>query len=130
MRAGAKIQESDLQHLRELVPRLNCNTRCVLPMFDWGFREPGKAQFVAALDHYQPGTPRSFQEPSCYSCGKIGADVGQKLMQYARCKVCLVLRQGLSKSTLEGAQIQLHRVRKKGSPQCLRGVADYRNDCT
>ncbi|KAI3327688.1 hypothetical protein HD806DRAFT_331215 [Xylariaceae sp. AK1471] len=86
MRAGAKIKESDLQHLRELVPQINCNPGYALPLMDEGFRGPGKAQFLAALDNYQPGSPRSFQESSCFSCGKVKADVGNKPLQCARCE--------------------------------------------
>ncbi|KAF6806192.1 MYND finger domain-containing protein [Colletotrichum sojae] len=37
---------------------------------DAGFRGPGKAQFLAALNNYQAGTPRNFEEPSCFNCGK------------------------------------------------------------
>lgn len=61
IRAGARIKAADLQHLRDLVPQINCTSRRML--FDHGFRTPGKVQFLAALDYYQPGVPRSFQEP-------------------------------------------------------------------
>lgn len=63
MRAGARINDDDLQHLRELVPQINCNAGRASSLFDEGFRGPGKAQFLAALANYKPGTPRSFQEP-------------------------------------------------------------------
>lgn len=62
MRAGARINAADLQHLRDLVPQVNCTSRRTI-FEDHGFRSPGKAQFLAALDHYQPGVARSFQEP-------------------------------------------------------------------
>lgn len=62
MRAGAKIRDQDLQHLRELVPQIHCSTTYALPIFDMGFRSPGRAQFLAALDHYQAGVARSFAE--------------------------------------------------------------------
>lgn len=62
MRAGARINAADLQHLRDLVPQINCTSRRTL-FDDHGFRSPGRAQFLAALDHYQPGVARSFQEP-------------------------------------------------------------------
>lgn len=62
MRAGARISAADLQHLRDLVPQINCTSRRTL-LDDHGFRSPGRAQFLAALDHYQPGVARSFQEP-------------------------------------------------------------------
>jgi hypothetical protein len=56
LRAGAKIKAEDLQHLRDLVPQVDqlCND---------DFRTPGRAQFLAALDRYQPGVPSDFQEP-------------------------------------------------------------------
>ncbi|KAK8045453.1 C6 transcription factor [Apiospora rasikravindrae] len=86
MRAGAKIRDGDLQHLRDLVPEIHCSPKFALPMFDEGFRSPGKAQFLAALDHYTPGTPRNFSEPSCFTCGKVEADIGNAPMSCARCK--------------------------------------------
>lgn len=62
MRAGARINAADLRHLRDLVPQINCTSRRTL-LEDHGFRNPGRAQFLAALDHYRPGVARSFQEP-------------------------------------------------------------------
>ncbi|KAJ5159012.1 uncharacterized protein N7500_008663 [Penicillium coprophilum] len=86
MRAGARINAADLQHLRDLVPQINCNSR--RPLFeDHGFRTPGKAQFLAALDHYQPGVARSFQEPTCFNCGKIEAEIGHKPLQCKKCNI-------------------------------------------
>ncbi|RAQ40835.1 hypothetical protein AFGD_007134 [Aspergillus flavus] len=64
MRAGARIRAEDLQHLRDLVPQVHCTSRFALPLGDDGFRSPGRAQFLAALDHYQAGVPRNYQEPS------------------------------------------------------------------
>ncbi|QMW27160.1 hypothetical protein G4B84_002449 [Aspergillus flavus NRRL3357] len=63
MRAGARIRAEDLQHLRDLVPQVHCTSRFALPLGDDGFRSPGRAQFLAALDHYQAGVPRNYQEP-------------------------------------------------------------------
>lgn len=85
-RAGAKIKNEDLQHLRDLVPQINCNEGYASPLMDEGFRGPGKRQFLAALDNYTPGMPRSFGEPSCFSCGKIGADIQKHLDKCSRCK--------------------------------------------
>lgn len=62
IRAGARISAEDLQHLCDLVPQINCTSRRTI-FEDHGFRDPGKAQFLAALDHYEPGVARSFQEP-------------------------------------------------------------------
>jgi hypothetical protein len=56
LRAGAKIKAEDLQHLRDLVPQ-------VTQLRNDDFRTPGRAQFLAALDRYQPGIPSDFQEP-------------------------------------------------------------------
>lgn len=62
MRVGAKINDEDLQHLRDLVPKVVCIPGTTWALGDVGFRGPGKAQFLAALDAYEPGKPRSFQE--------------------------------------------------------------------
>ncbi|OGM49562.1 hypothetical protein ABOM_001733 [Aspergillus bombycis] len=87
MRAGARIKPADLQHLRDLIPQIQCNAQFVLPLVDEGFRSPGRAQFLAALDHYQVGVPRNYQEPSCFQCGQVRDDIGHALVQCARCHV-------------------------------------------
>ncbi|KAE8141879.1 hypothetical protein BDV38DRAFT_278662 [Aspergillus pseudotamarii] len=87
MRAGARIRPEDLQHLKDLVPQVHCNSQFVSPSFDEGFRTPGRAQFLAALDHYQAGVPRNYQEPSCFQCGQVKADIEHDLVQCARCYV-------------------------------------------
>lgn len=86
MIAGAKIKSEDMQYLRELVPQMTCNFGFTLAIFDHGFREPGRAQFLAALDHYVPGTPRDFVEMSCFTCGKVEGDVGHALQKCSRCQ--------------------------------------------
>ncbi|KAL1867130.1 hypothetical protein Daus18300_006529 [Diaporthe australafricana] len=89
MHFGAMIKEGHIQHLRNLVPKLQCNEGAVMPFDDSGFRGPGKRQFLAALDHYQAGKPRSFQEPSCHGCGKINDDIkgdGKLLQKCGGCK--------------------------------------------
>ena len=63
MRAGAKIRDDDMQHLRELVPKVVCNEGYIMSMYGDGFRGPGKRQFFVALDDYKAGMPRNFQEP-------------------------------------------------------------------
>ncbi|KAJ5145487.1 uncharacterized protein N7515_000051 [Penicillium bovifimosum] len=83
MRAGAKIKNEDLEHLRALMPQINCSLRRSMSG-DHGFRPPGRAQFLAALDHYVPGVPRSFLEPSC---GRIEADIGHRHLICMRCRV-------------------------------------------
>jgi len=87
MRAGAKIKNEDFQHLRELVPTIQCNNGYTLPLADSGcFRYPGKVQFLAALDNYATGTPRNYQEPSCFHCGKVDVDLGKVPMKCSRCQ--------------------------------------------
>ncbi|KAI1144222.1 hypothetical protein F5Y05DRAFT_364055 [Hypoxylon sp. FL0543] len=87
MRAGAKIEDSELQHLRELVPHINCNQDFTLPLLEEGFHGPGRAQFLAALDNYQPGVPRSYYKPSCFYCGKVKADVGKAPSKCGGCRL-------------------------------------------
>ncbi|KAJ5622113.1 hypothetical protein N7528_005345 [Penicillium herquei] len=86
MRVGAKMKEEDLQYLRDLTPTIHSSPDYPTPFNDEGFRDPGRAQFLAALDHYQPGVPRSFAEPSCFTCGKIQSDIGRALQRCGRCK--------------------------------------------
>ncbi|ROW02521.1 hypothetical protein VMCG_06111 [Cytospora schulzeri] len=98
MRAGAKIKDEDLQHLRDLVPLIQSNPGLAASLLgaamrplallmavrnvgDDGFRQPGRAQFLAALDNYKAGVPRSFLEPR-----QIEADIGQTPSQCAKCK--------------------------------------------
>lgn len=63
MRPGAKIREKDLEYLWDLVPDVHCSSQYAWLITDGGFRLPGKKQFLAALDHYQEGVPRSFTDP-------------------------------------------------------------------
>lgn len=63
MRVGAKIQDEHLAHLRQLAQQVNCSTGQCTTKQDWGFRAPGKAQFLAALANYKEGVPRRFDEP-------------------------------------------------------------------
>lgn len=86
MRAGAKIPQDDLDHMRQLANAAHSSPHYANPMCDLDFRDPGKMQFLAALDHYQPGVPRSFSEPSCFACGKIEQDKGTALLKCGRCK--------------------------------------------
>ncbi len=86
MRVGATIKQDVLQHVRALAPRIPSREGYALPLFDEGFRGPGKRQFLTALESYQAGTPRSFEELSCYGCGKIGADIGKALSLCGGCK--------------------------------------------
>jgi hypothetical protein len=63
MRCGAKMTSAQNGYLERLLPRIPAHAEYMLPMFDGGFRLPGKLQFKAALQNYKEGTPRSFQEP-------------------------------------------------------------------
>ncbi|KAF3763819.1 hypothetical protein M406DRAFT_262923, partial [Cryphonectria parasitica EP155] len=86
MRVGAKIKDEDFQYLRELVPRIVSHDGYTSPLADLGFRGPGKAQFLAALDNYKPGVPRSLSDPSCFHCGKIEQDTGKAPVLCSQCK--------------------------------------------
>lgn len=89
MEYGATIKEAQMKQIRELVPTMVCNESAVMPPLDYGFRGSGKRQFLAALDHYQAGKPRSFQQPSCHGCGKVDDDIkaeGKTLLKCGGCK--------------------------------------------
>ena len=103
MHTGAKLGSEDRQILRVLFHTIPKLTGFVLPLMDHGFRKPGAAQFIAGLDSYVNGTPRSFTDSwsatfhrlqalllmlssSCYSCGKIENELdGETLKRCARC---------------------------------------------
>ncbi|KAI1765701.1 hypothetical protein GGR53DRAFT_489415 [Hypoxylon sp. FL1150] len=79
-----------MQYLRERVPRITCNPGCAFPIFDIGFRGPGKAQFLAAMDNYKPELLLLWQSQSRSRKGPT----------QVRCmQGCMVLRQGLPEST-------------------------------
>ncbi|KAL2015196.1 hypothetical protein VTK56DRAFT_6072 [Thermocarpiscus australiensis] len=86
MGTGAKIKDDDLQRLRQLASTVQSNETFTFPIFDTGFRGPGKRQFLAALDNYQPGTPRDFNQPSCHTCGKTRQDTAKALLKCSGCK--------------------------------------------
>ncbi|RYP90553.1 hypothetical protein DL770_003315 [Monosporascus sp. CRB-9-2] len=81
MRTGARIRPGDL------VSGTTCRHGYVLPMFDNGFRGPGRAQFLAALDYRKAGVPRAYGPPSCFHCGKMKVDTGRELLEWSRCKL-------------------------------------------
>lgn len=62
MESGAKISDDNMQHLREIVPQIFSTPVYASPFSDGGFCDPGRAQFLAALEYYKPGTPRAFRE--------------------------------------------------------------------
>lgn len=88
MEYGATIKEDHIKHLRDLVPKIHCNEGPANPLCDHGFRGPGKRQFLAALDNYQAGKPRSFQKPSCHNCGKINDDINAEGKTLLKCGGC------------------------------------------
>lgn len=63
MRAGAKIKPDDFEYLRTILPNIPSRNGFTLPWFDDCFRDPGKVQFAAALEHYKEGIPRDFGAP-------------------------------------------------------------------
>ncbi|KAJ5108829.1 hypothetical protein N7456_005504 [Penicillium angulare] len=87
MSVGARISSQNMKHLRKLAGEVQCNPGFTLCLFDDGFRAPGRAQFLAALDHYQPGKPRNFLDLSCFYCGKTGEDTGNPMFKCGKCKV-------------------------------------------
>ncbi|CAJ2501330.1 Uu.00g041830.m01.CDS01 [Anthostomella pinea] len=58
---GIPAFKSDLAHLGDLVPRVHCAPRWGSPTP--GFRGPGKAEFLVAMDKYRPGTPKGHIKP-------------------------------------------------------------------
>lgn len=136
MEFGATIKEAHVKHLRDVVSKMQCNEHATMVLNDMGMRGAGKRQFLAALDHYQAGKPRSLVEPCCHYCGKVDADIkpGKTLMRCGGCKneiaaawfcdkVCMagrtlllstmnitdivVVLSGLSESPVEAPQTQL-----------------------
>lgn len=103
MQVGAKIASDDRAHLDEIFPKIRSRAGYALPIGDDGFRDPGKAQFKAALELYVDGQPRNFFAPrlvymlvgfniiltaenSCYNCGKTNDDLGTaQLKTCSRC---------------------------------------------
>lgn len=89
MEYGATIKEDHIKYLRDLVPEIQSSEGTMAILADCGFRGPGKRQFLAALDNYQAGEPRSFHQPSCHGCGKVNSDIkpeGKTLLKCGGCK--------------------------------------------
>jgi len=63
MGMGAKISPENITYLREAARNTHSSPGYQWPLGDIGFRDPGKAQFLAALDHYRDGEPRDFHGP-------------------------------------------------------------------
>lgn len=88
MEYGATIKKAHVRQLRDLVEKMQCNENAAMVTDDTILRGAGKRQFLAALDHYQAGKPRSFVEPSCHCCGKINADIKPKGKTLKKCGGC------------------------------------------
>jgi hypothetical protein len=64
MSAGVKISENNRTYLRQAVAtRIASFPSYQGPMLDMAFRDPGKVQFLAALDHHEDGKPRDIRAP-------------------------------------------------------------------
>ncbi|KAL2281392.1 hypothetical protein FJTKL_11573 [Diaporthe vaccinii] len=125
MEYGATIKEDHMKHLRDLVPKLQCNEGPVALLADCGFRGPGKRQFLAALDNYQAGKPRSFHQPSCHGCGKVDSDIkaeGKTLLKCGGCKNEIAAAWFCDKDCQRG--LWKHHKRNCGAPPG-HGIATY-----
>lgn len=85
MGVGAQIGKDDIDHLRHLALNTGSREGFALAFCDLGFRGPGLRQFLNALTQYQPGTPRDFESPSCFTCGKAKQDIGKEVSRCGRC---------------------------------------------
>ena len=63
MGAGVKISSENMTYLRQAADKTESYPGYRLPFGDLGFRDPGKAQFLAALSHYRNGEPRDLHGP-------------------------------------------------------------------
>ncbi|KAJ9628346.1 hypothetical protein H2204_009321 [Knufia peltigerae] len=87
MEAGVRISTENMTYLRQAAEKVESYPGYRLPIGDLGFRDPGMAQFLAALSHYQDGEPRDWDGPSCFYCGCIQQDINPRsLLKCGRCK--------------------------------------------
>ncbi|KAK6367333.1 hypothetical protein LTS17_010259 [Exophiala oligosperma] len=63
MEAGVRISTENMTYLRQAAEKVESYPGYRLPIGDLGFRDPGMAQFLAALSHYQDGEPRDWDGP-------------------------------------------------------------------
>ena len=104
MHVGAKIDDSDREHMKAILPKVPNSKGYVWPLGDQGFRDPGKHQMTAALEYYTNGKRRDFFQPryvnsnpalpfntnlvnSCYNCGKVSSDIGG--VHLKKCTKCI-----------------------------------------
>ncbi|KAK4442397.1 putative mynd finger [Podospora aff. communis PSN243] len=86
MHVGAKLKPELIQYIREILPKIPSREGRQW-IVDDGFRGPGHRQFLASLDNYKSGTPRSFDQLSCHGCGKVASDIGRPLLRCAGCTI-------------------------------------------
>ncbi|KAI6359483.1 hypothetical protein MCOR25_007056 [Pyricularia grisea] len=84
--AGSNIDQQHIEHVKVLTSEVDCKECFAFPMLDLGFRGPGKRQFLAALNAYQPGVCRNLGAPSCFTCGKNKQDTDKAPSECAKCK--------------------------------------------
>ena len=63
MEAGIRISAEDRIDLRQAAQRTPSYPGYQNPLMDMGFLDPGKAQFLAALEHYEDDKPQDFKTP-------------------------------------------------------------------
>ncbi|KKY33002.1 hypothetical protein UCDDA912_g07058 [Diaporthe ampelina] len=127
MEYGATIKEDHIEHLRDLVPKIQCNEGMTAPLIEYVFRGPGKRQFLAALDSYQADKPRSLHQPSCHGCEKVGSDIevdGKALRKCGGCKNEIAAASFCDKDCQR--DLWKHHKRNCGPPRG-RGVATFKS---
>ncbi|TLD18403.1 hypothetical protein PspLS_10098 [Pyricularia sp. CBS 133598] len=67
--AGSNIDQQHIEHVKASTGEVESREGFAYPISDHGFRGPGKRQFLAALDAYQPGDcqrrHRKYHKKSC-----------------------------------------------------------------
>jgi hypothetical protein len=63
MKSGAKMSPGNRTKLLQVAQRSESASGYRPPMWDMSFRDAGKAQFIAAVNHYKDGDPRDFISP-------------------------------------------------------------------
>ncbi|KAI1622021.1 hypothetical protein EDD37DRAFT_667858 [Exophiala viscosa] len=119
MTMGANISPENITYLREAANKTASYPGYRLPIGDLGFRDPGKAQFLAALDHYRNGEARDFHQASCFYCGRINKDLNPRsLMKCGRCKEAWYCDQECQRSNWKNHKLIC---RKDGEPPMTAG---------
>ncbi|KAI6258853.1 hypothetical protein MCOR27_006953 [Pyricularia oryzae] len=84
--AGSKIDQQHLEYVKALTGEVQSREGFAHAIWDHGFRGPGKRQFLAALNAYQPGVCRDLGAPSCFTCGKTKQDTDKVPSTCGKCK--------------------------------------------